>query len=230
MKRASLLLALGFSSVGVAQVRLVATFQPSAMRGGNPTPVSVVGDARYHRKLLPNGDLRTHLVFSARVRVGGSTNRDEKWVKGKFVNLFGADGSPKRLETTVTGTILPALKSVATYTRAGVRVVQTPGNVKRWFPLLPTSEISSSARFWFIKRKPNRGETIRYIALPPQSLRWTRSVKTYVGAESLTLGGRRYRAHRIRQASEGQTTDDFVDDQGYPLVIDMGPIRLERAP
>ena len=152
---------------------------------------------------------------------------DGRKVTTRTKSVYAPDGRALRREQDVTLDSPRWIRSViATFTAGGANVVVVE-NEKRSvhnIPLVRTAPLANPSEFWFMPGKPVAGTSVQSYSLDLETLVWEPTRTTYVGPATLTLHGESLAAHRV-DSRQGTV---WIDDAGFPLVIEGSQFRLER--
>lgn len=182
---------------------------------------SEAGTARCAQKLLSDGSKQ--VTISMDLKQGG------RRVRMRAESVYGKDGRPIRMiqeATDPNGKVI--LRSVATFVAEGARLQQTSGGqtTEKMVPLSANLPRAATSEFWFIRDAPKPGAVSSYYSFSVTEGRWNLRNSKYVGPKTVQLGATTYRGHLLKD-DDGTT---IVDDQGLPIVIEMGDLRMERVP
>jgi hypothetical protein len=120
----------------------------------------------------------------------------------------------------------------AIFSPTGVDVIKpTPDNAgaKTNYPAPAGAVLADPTEAWFSSTKPAIGAKVTYANFNVQSLAWEENTAVYIEDVEAKADGKSYPSHHIRVSSASGSIDEFVDDHGDPIVIDQGPIRIERS-
>ncbi len=81
---------------------------------------------------------------------------------------------------------------------------------------------------WFITTTPKKGAKATYSSFSFKDGKWKPATKTYLGDETITLGGKTVKAHKLHEKNTEEESDVYVDDKGYPLMFEVSGMHIER--
>lgn len=143
---------------------------------------------------------------------------------------FDQAGMPLRKfqETTVTGS--PAKQLIATFPAAGAKVVIIDGDARKVkdIDLVADSSRANRAEFWFIRDTPAVGATEKSYQFNLDKLEWEIAVTTFKGRKSIKVGRTTYDANWVVEERGGKSTTSYLDEQGLPILITTGDLKLAR--
>lgn len=174
-----------------------------------------LGTAAVHQKLREDGGK----VVQMTIELGGEKDQDTKI---RVESQFDKSGAPVRkfMETSVGGRVKKTV--VATFDEAGANVVISDGGVRstKSVTLVANANRANAAEFWFVRDKPKPKAKVVAYTFDLDTLSWQLTTSVYKG-ESTVSG---LKGHEV--GTERYVT--LLDNQGLPLIVDMGATRLVR--
>ena len=100
---------------------------------------------------------------------------------------------------------------------AKVQAKAPNGSKSSTIPAPKGANLHNASEFWFLRDRPSKGAKVTYYGFDLNRMQWKRETDTYVGEETISVGGRKVRAHKIT------TTDgpQWLDDRGFPYKLEL---------
>lgn len=180
-----------------------------------------VGSASLTQKMLPDGSKQVAVTISL-------SGRDKKGARVRQESVYDAAGNPRRLLQEVLSQDGKRQRLLlATFDEEGA-ILTTQGEAdaakERRVALVKGAPRSNPSEFWFIKTQPKIGDRAVYYRFDLGSARWSLTETRYAGRVDAMVGPRKVKAHRV-DSGYGSA---LFDEDGRPLLIESGPLRLER--
>lgn len=179
-----------------------------------------IGTATFQQKLLSDGGKHIIISLSLKPAKGDS-------VQVRQESVYDRQAYPVRMiQETLTGEGKRKELRVATFDEMGaeVEITKDGKTSSKLIDLTKGAPRWVRSEFWFIRDMPSKGDRATYYVLDIGEMRWKLTESIYTGDVDLDLQGRKVRAHRV--SSPPSTA--YLDDQGWPLVLEIGKIKLER--
>jgi hypothetical protein len=201
------------ASLAAAQVKLNVTLE------GRP-----MGTANLSQKLLADGSKQVEVKMTMEsggrgVELRTFSSYDSKGVPTRKFHEMRLPGTKTRRQVTVT------------FDGNGANVVieEDAERSTRHVSLVEKAPRENLSEFWFLRDKPKPGQAMRIYSFDMDKLAWELLTVTYVGKKSITVGGRKVDAHEIASERGTAKVSAFVDDAGFPLLLQEGRMRMERV-
>jgi len=204
-------IALGLTCAASAQVRMFVTM------GGKR-----IGQAVASQKLLPDGAKLVQLSMQI-------TGPNGETVNLRSSSQYDPKGQPTRMfHESITGKAKVRRAVTVTFSKSGANVVEDVSGTRKTkqVPLVASAPWASASEFWFIRDTPKPGQADKRYRFNISSLDWELTTTTYVGRKMIDLNGKKVTAHELK-SNQGTA---HVDGGGMPIRIDLGQIKLEKAP
>lgn len=165
----------------------------------------LLGQARWTRNLLPNGEIHTEMAIYLKQPGRNVTVRQ--------VANYDAGGSPIRtiLETRRDS---PSARSqvLADFKARTVQVVEDlDGNRKTRQVEIPTGSLADRSMLWFVRDHPKPGSKFAYQKLDMNTLQWVEWQTTYLGKNT--------KGHAVKSIAGKRSVEMVVDTNGDPIEI-----------
>jgi hypothetical protein len=192
-----------------------------------------------HLAITQNGKLMGYATVSAQIEKDGSKSvslRMDLSIQGSSAKItsearYDARGIPLRKyqQTIVPGGALTK-QVIATFTAAGAAVTLLEGDKRamKEVTLAEAAPRASLSEFWFLRDRPKVGQSEDAYQFNVDSLQWDLTHTTYVGDKAVKVAHRSVTAHQVVATRGDQTTTSYLDDQGLPIIIEQGLVRMER--
>lgn len=206
-----LLLALGLAAAAVSQVRMFVSLNGKR-----------IGQAVASQKLLPDGGKLVQLNMQL-------TGANGETVNLRSSSAYDKKGLPTRMfHESITGKSKVRRAVTVTFSKAGAHVVEDVSGQRntKTVALVASAPWASISEFWFIRDTPKVGQVDKRYRFNVSTLEWELSTNTYVGRKTIDLNGKKVTAHELK-SDQGRA---HVDSAGLPLRLDLGQIKLEKAP
>lgn len=160
------------------------------------------------------------VVGLSRTRLGGveetmklTMSQAGKTETANFLHVIAKDGTPL-LETMEATDGTQTVSVRASYGPQGVAVTAKFGGrtIDRNFPYPAGATIKAPSTFWFLSVRPKKGASDKYSHFDVQTLKWLLDEDTYLGDETIEVGGRKVTAHKEKL----RTGIEWLDDHGLP--------------
>jgi len=173
---------------------------------------TLLGRATISQKITPSGGKYTQMAM--KLKKGGDL------IEVRTETTLDATGTPLRqVETVTPDGKPPSIQYVVDYDGSGARVVTREHATD--VPALPDVSRANPSELWFLKLKPNLGESCRYQVFSPEKMEWETGETTFVADSP----GR----HQIRTVIGARTVNCIVGDDGYIIrLTDSTGFRLVR--
>lgn len=206
-----LVLTAGLAASALSQVRMFVSLNGKR-----------IGQAVASQKLLPDGGKQVSL------------NMQLAGANGETVNLrssstYDDKGYPTRMfHESVTGKAKVRRAVTVTFSKTGAQVVEDVSGQRKTktVPLVANAPWASASEFWFIRDTPKPGQADKRYRFNVSTLEWELSTTTYVGRKMVDWNGKKITTHELR-STQGIA---HVDGTGMPVKLDLGQIKLEKAP
>jgi hypothetical protein len=203
---------LALPALGASQVRLVIEIAGAK-----------AGYATISQKLLPDGVKQVEMKMELR--------KGEEKTRVVSQSSFAKDGSPQRkFQETFDGQGRSTGQVVVSFDEEGAQVVTILDGertvIKR--PLVATGNRKNVAEFWFIQAKPTAGALSNAFLFDLNALAWDLTTTKYLGVQPLSFDGLKFSAHALTMEKGSSVTKVWVDDDGLPILIDQGRVKMKR--
>jgi hypothetical protein len=84
------------------------------------------------------------------------------------------------------------------------------------------------SEFWFIRDKPKPGQIETGYQFNTDSLEWEEVRTEYRGKKTVKIEGRSIPVHEVATRRGTKESLAFVDDQGLPVLIDLGDVKMVK--
>jgi hypothetical protein len=181
------------------------------------------GYATLSQKIQPDGsktvELRLELTSAnQKVKLTSEARYDAKGMPTrKFQEALMAEG---KLQKQV----------IATFNKDGASVTLLDGGKRTMknVPLVATAPRASLSEFWFIRDAPKPGQFEETYQFNTDTLEWDLVRTDYRGRKTLKIQGRSISVHEVSSKRNGKVTTAFLDDQGLPVLIDQGDVKMVK--
>lgn len=180
-----------------------------------------VGTARFTQKLLPEGGKLVQISMDLAVGGRKATVRQE--------TRYNARGEATRVfQETIGDQPGTTRRIVANLSAEAAEVVVEQGGNRTTHrvPLAPGAPRDNKSEFWFVRDRPNPGDTAEFYSFDLSTLEWRIRRIRYVRATQSRLGDRTVPAHEL-SVEEGRV---LLDEGGLPIRLEMGGLTLVRIP
>lgn len=179
------------------------------------------GEGSYFHKVLPDGgkqiliDLKFALDGAKSVRVRSESVYD--WIGNPVRKIQGTlDAEGRRIEIRM-----------ATFDEIGADLtIEKDGKSStKSIELTRSAPRVVKSEFWFVRETPKKGDKSTFYQFDLNEARWKLMESVYEGPTTVEIGGGKVDGHRVA----GDGTLAILDGKGWPIVIEIGKVRLERA-
>ena len=169
-----------------------------------------VGTARFSIQITSTGSCVQHQTMNVSIQgrslVFDETGRDDR------------NGVPLTRLLHLSSGGQTAIVSVLFSNRVAKVVAKGPqGTRAKNVPAPKGGNLRNSSEFWFMRDHPRIGESVKYWQLDMEHSQWKEENDTYVGDETITIGGRKVRAHKVTTVDGPQ----WLDNKGMPLRLEF---------
>jgi hypothetical protein len=114
------------------------------------------------------------------------------------------------------------------FTVRGATVTDKATGKKTPYPLPSGMSMKDISGLWFISVRPRVGDKSSATSFSVQTLAWTKTTRTYVGDETITLDGKKVTGHKLKDEDGATSITTLIDDHGLPLVVDIAQYHFAR--
>lgn len=180
-----------------------------------------IGQAVASQKLLPNGSKLVQLSLQL-------TGANGETVSLRSSSTYDAKGFPTRMfHESITGKSKVRRAVTVTFSKTGAQVVEDVSGKRtaKQVPLVKSAPWASASEFWFLRDKPKPGQSDKRYRFNVATLEWELSTTTYTGRKQIDWNAKKIMVHEVKSA-QGVA---HVDDNGLPIRLDLGQIKLVKA-
>jgi len=180
-----------------------------------------IGTAKFTQQLLPDGGKQVQVNLDLSKVTG-------KGVRVRQESVYSPKGEPIRKiqeVTTVDGKRVQL--ALATFDVSGAKLTLDEGGKQtiKLFPLTKGAPRADASEFWLIRDRPKPGSKTTHYRFDISQAKWTLAESIYVGKTTVNVAGKTVEAHLIR-STDGVA---YSDDEGTPMLIQTGNVRMERS-
>jgi hypothetical protein len=119
---------------------------------------------------------------------------------------------------------------IATFARDGAHVTSLDGEKRsiKTVALPPNASPTNLSEFWFVRDKPKPGQIEQSFQFNTDSLEWEQVRTEYRGKKTLKVEDRTVPVHEVVTSRGGKQSTAYVDDQGLPVLIDLGDVKMVK--
>lgn len=179
------------------------------------------GSGSYVQKLLPDGGKQ--ILIDLRFAAEGA-----KAVQVRSESVYDWLGIPSRkIQETVDaeGKRLEIRMAIFDEVGADLTIEKDGKTSRKSVELARGAPRTAKSEFWFIREIPKKGDKATYYQFDLTEARWKLTESVYEGPATAEIGGEKFEGHRVI----GGGSEAILDAKGWPIVIEIGKIRLERA-
>lgn len=173
------------------------------------------GEARLTQTKRPGGGKTVRLV--ATLRRGNTT------IEIHTESTFDATGSPiRKIQGYGPVGVAAQHETIVTFDADGAHAVVREHGVPKAtsVDLAPKLSRANTAETWFSAVRPKKGDVATAWTFDPDALEWVKTETTYVGPVK--------DGHLLRIFRREKTSEAVVDDQGIPVRLEEGGMKLVR--
>ena len=179
------------------------------------------GSATYLQKLLTDGGKQVAITLKLKPASG-------PMIEIRQESVYDALGYPsRRIQESLTAEGKRTELRVATFDETGATLTIEKGgkSTDKAVELVKGAPRTAKSEFWFFRDTPKKGDKATFYSFDLGEERWKLTEAIYAGETEIEVGGKKVKAHRV----SAPPSEAYLDDKGWPIRLDIGRVRLERA-